>query len=474
MTKQNIFISFFLSCLYSFLFIFIFRFYVFFAEDYGDYINTVYIAFIFFAVFSYRYLYFFLSKFFSDILSGQSFNEKAAIIEISRFIQKEIDLDNTILFLESVFKKHMGVYEIEVFVQGEVLLLTDDRNKYYVWDADRRKIDKNNVITLKDDDIQAVQHNVLLTSDHVMCQKHGADFVISVSDGHKSGLLLLFRSHNKRRWSSYFIEMLIYQLSVMLQRVKLYYKILKYQEKQYNEKIQATKALAGTIAHELRTPLATIDLGAYLIKQNIQNVKGISEEVLTTVDKIKNTVAFSHNVINMLLMNAQVNKFEQSEYNAIPLHKVIHEAMQYYPFKEGEKALVNINIRAQEFHILASETTLRFILFNLMKNALYYATFSENFSINIYTKKEGKYVALYFCDTGKGIAKKDLSKIFEEFYSTKPSGVGYGLGLSFCKKAMESFGGSIDCESIEGKYTKFILKFPLNREKNQKKIAKSR
>jgi signal transduction histidine kinase len=64
---------------------------------------------------------------------------------------------------------------------------------------------------------------------------------------------------------------------------------------------------------------------------------------------------------------------------------------------------------------------------------------------------------LYVIDYGLGINRKALKSIFDKFYSRHRGGV--GIGLFFCKSAMEQMGGSIKCESEEGKYTKFILDF---------------
>ena len=78
--------------------------------------------------------------------------------------------------------------------------------------------------------------------------------------------------------------------------------------------------------------------------------------------------------------------------------------------------------------------------------------------ITIWTKKNGKYNELHFRDTGKGISKDVLPKLFTLFFTTSENGA--GLGLAFCKMVMISFGGNISCDSQEGAYTEFVLKFP--------------
>ena len=63
-------------------------------------------------------------------------------------------------------------------------------------------------------------------------------------------------------------------------------------------------------------------------------------------------------------------------------------------------------------------------------------------------------------DTGLGIANHDLRHLFEHFYSSKSVEEGSGVGLSFCKRVMESMEGSISCQSVLGEYAEFTLAFP--------------
>ncbi|HBC71240.1 MAG TPA: ATP-binding protein [Coxiellaceae bacterium] len=102
------------------------------------------------------------------------------------------------------------------------------------------------------------------------------------------------------------------------------------------------------------------------------------------------------------------------------------------------------------------------MLFNLLKNALYYIARARKGQIYIHLENRENENRLYFKDTGKGIAKEMLSHIFNRFYSKTDGGV--GIGLSFCKMAMEWMGGSITCQSVEGEYTEFVLHFPIPKE----------
>jgi len=74
-------------------------------------------------------------------------------------------------------------------------------------------------------------------------------------------------------------------------------------------------------------------------------------------------------------------------------------------------------------------------------------------------RKLEKNVEIEFSDTGTGMSKEVLSKIWTPFFTTKAKGM--GVGLSICKRIIEAHQGEIEVESKEGKGTKFAIKLPL-------------
>jgi two-component system, CAI-1 autoinducer sensor kinase/phosphatase CqsS len=102
------------------------------------------------------------------------------------------------------------------------------------------------------------------------------------------------------------------------------------------------------------------------------------------------------------------------------------------------------------------ETSYIYIIFNLAKNALYYFKSNPHSTITI-TIDHHKVI---ITDTGPGIPQHVLNKLFNNF-TTAGKEDGTGLGLAYCRRTMQAFGGKISCESVVGQYTTFTLTFPV-------------
>jgi CheY-like chemotaxis protein len=98
------------------------------------------------------------------------------------------------------------------------------------------------------------------------------------------------------------------------------------------------------------------------------------------------------------------------------------------------------------------------VLFNLLKNALYYLPLHPRARITI-TVQDTPLSRIVVHDTGPGVPAARVAELFEEFYSFGKA-EGTGLGLAFCARVMKAFGGEITCRSQVGEFTEFVLVFP--------------
>ncbi|MCW5588772.1 MAG: ATP-binding protein [Legionellales bacterium] len=161
----------------------------------------------------------------------------------------------------------------------------------------------------------------------------------------------------------------------------------------------------------------------------------------------------------MLLVNVQSRHPTRVDTNTEnSIQDCLQEALRRFPFvSEAERKKVVLRTD-YDFNFNGSRILFVHVIFNLLKNAIYFLTKAGKGEILIWAQAGKRADELHFKDTSVGIAPEELSKLFSLFYSTTPNGT--GIGLSFCKTAMHSLGGGIQCRSELGEYTEFILSFP--------------
>lgn len=234
-------------------------------------------------------------------------------------------------------------------------------------------------------------------------------------------------------------------------------------------------SVAGHIAHEMRTPLATIRAAANGIDRYLPRllqshrlavaaglpVESIRESHLAalegaTVD-VRRVIDRANLVIDMLLANCGSTAISPEGFSLCEINDCIATALTDFPFQDQEREQVHW-LRGPNFVFYGSQPLMVFVLHNLLRNALRALSVAGGGIIRIGTATDSAPL-LYVEDTGSGIPPEVLPTIFDDFASFSGSR-GVGLGLSFCARVMKSFDGHIRCESIEGSYTRFELQFP--------------
>ena len=231
-------------------------------------------------------------------------------------------------------------------------------------------------------------------------------------------------------------------------------------------KLKNMKSFGGGIAHEMRNPLNAINLLTAKIKTLIladdSSVKkqlefNEIEEINKNLSIILGCTTRASEVIDIILANLKENgKKEKLEF--LSTSDLLNSAIQEYGFDhENQRDSIILNTK-ENFIIKANKTAFTYVIFNLLKNALYYLDSHPNQYVKIYFKKglrESDFNQVIVENNGPEIPIDKIKNLFEPFY-TSGKKEGTGLGLDFCKKTMESFGGKIECESEVGKFTKFI------------------
>lgn len=243
------------------------------------------------------------------------------------------------------------------------------------------------------------------------------------------------------------------------------------------ERQQVIISVGNNIAHELRTPLSGIKNGidglkkyiptliegySYAIKHN-HNIKKIRKShfyaIETLLDRISSETRFSNAIIDMLLIKSGQVKLDDKNFETLQANKCLIQAIERYPFQTPEdKVLIQLNCK-KDFTFRGSEILFTHVIFNLLKNSLYFIHKTQKGNVSIYIESDECHNIIRFRDTAQGIEPSVLPYIFDHFYTTLESGIGSGIGLYFCKFVMKSFGGDIKVISEFGGFSEFILIF---------------
>lgn len=220
-----------------------------------------------------------------------------------------------------------------------------------------------------------------------------------------------------------------------------------------SEKLAAIGQLASGVSHELRNPLGAIKNAVFYVRRRIAgtDLPATEPRVLEFFDIIDAEVDAANKVINDLLGFSRVAKPTVSP---VSIAGVIEDALEHTPLPENVDLAKDIDKDLPMAMVDAEQ--IRQVFVNIILNALQAMT--EGGRLNIRTRSKDEFVGVEFTDTGCGIPKTVINKVFDPLFTTKAKGV--GLGLSVCKSIMERHGGDIRVESEVGKGTTFTVSLP--------------
>jgi two-component system, CAI-1 autoinducer sensor kinase/phosphatase CqsS len=250
--------------------------------------------------------------------------------------------------------------------------------------------------------------------------------------------------------------------------------------------VKILKSLAGSIAHELRNPLNSINLMGVQIRgllsevrsgdkqmTGIENNKTI-EQLTKLTSQISESISGANGIIDVILSDLSDKEIDPNSFTYLRPNKILPEIIDKYGYRsELERGKVKLDASLQNTNMIfkAVPNRFTFVIYNILKNSLYYLSTYPNSLVTIGVEEKVfkgiSYNSIYIYDTGPGISTDIIPKLFGDFY-TSGKKEGTGLGLAFCKRNMLAFGGDIICESELGKWTKFSLLFPKVSEKEIK------
>ncbi len=233
------------------------------------------------------------------------------------------------------------------------------------------------------------------------------------------------------------------------------------------ERLRHSLVVIGIMAHELRTPLATLSLiGDAIVKEAANGDEKLRIRKLTKLStRLEALTRTINHHIDLQMMNARFMQLPPTK-QLISATGLMNKVVTQYPFSsQNEENCVEITIH-EDFLFYGSERQYLQVLNNLLKNALFSLKAAQSrfpagaLSIDVGTRSGLGRIS--FIDKGVGISAIDLPHVFEPFFSTSQE-TGHGLGLAYCKQVVEASHGKISVASEPGKGAVFTINVPLQK-----------
>ncbi len=242
-------------------------------------------------------------------------------------------------------------------------------------------------------------------------------------------------------------------------------RLMTLHQTEYSNKMASLGRLSAGVAHEINNPLAIINEKAGLIKDLFTFKEKYDQDpkLMSLIDSVLSSVDRCAEITRRLLNFARRSGTRLQE---IDLASVITEVLDFMG-KEAEYRSISIDIVVDEnLPIFNSDPgKIQEILLNLFTNA--FAAMDDGGKLNISARltKRGK-IEVRVADSGHGIPKSDVDRVFEPFFSTKIGKGGTGLGLSITYGLVQELGGDIRVRSVVEEGTTFIVTLPRNPVEN--------
>lgn len=225
-------------------------------------------------------------------------------------------------------------------------------------------------------------------------------------------------------------------------------------ELRQSQKLASLGVMASGIAHEIRTPLTISSSAAQFLAED-ELTPDFRREC---AQKVHEGIERASVIIENLLRFAR--PANQSERAAVDLSRVVGNAAGVIGSQARlQKVRVVTRLPEEPLTVLGVASLLEQVCVNLLLNAIH--AMPGGGTIEISAERTAAEATLRVSDTGHGIAREDLDKIFDPFYSRAPAGKGIGLGLSLCYSIVKQHMGSIEVESEPGRGSAFSVKLPL-------------
>ncbi len=252
-----------------------------------------------------------------------------------------------------------------------------------------------------------------------------------------------------------------------------------------SEKMASLGELTAGIAHEIQNPLNFVNNFSELSKElldemkteldngNEEEAREIANDVIQNLEKINHHGKRADAIVKGML---QHSRSSNSSKEPTDINKLADEYLRlaYHGLRAKDKsfnATLNTDFDESIGNINIVPQDIGRVILNLITNAFYSTNEKQTIrkaqgekydpTVSVSTKKVGNKVEIMVADNGNGIPQKVIDKIFQPFFTTKPTGQGTGLGLSLAYDIVKAHGGELRVQTKEGEGSEFIIQLPI-------------
>jgi signal transduction histidine kinase len=222
-----------------------------------------------------------------------------------------------------------------------------------------------------------------------------------------------------------------------------------------SERLNALTLLAAGVAHEIGNPLNSLHIHLQLMERSVQKLNGDAKaELQQSIDIARSEVNRLDSIVTQFLRAIRPSR---PQLRPGSLNTIIEEAVRFFtPEIQDRDITVKQELRSDLPLLQLDRDQMKQAFYNVIKNSL--EAMKRHGTLHIRTDMDDTNVIVSFVDTGSGMSAGNLSRVFEPYFTTKPTGT--GLGLLIVRRIVREHGGELSIESNEGEGLTLTIRLP--------------
>ena len=227
-----------------------------------------------------------------------------------------------------------------------------------------------------------------------------------------------------------------------------------------SERFNALTLLAAGVAHEIGNPLNSLHIHLQLIERKVRELSGPEKkEIQQSIDVARAEITRLDSIITQFLRAIRPSKPQLRPEN---INGIVEEAVHFFePEIKDRDVVVEQELRPDLPPLPVDRDQMKQAFYNVIKNSL--EAMKRRGILRIRTSMDETHAIIRFTDTGGGISAENLSRVFEPYFTTKPSGT--GLGLLIVRRIVREHGGEMAMQSSEGRGLTLTIRLPYRDER---------